>query len=334
MIWNFFPKTSTTGTPVSQDFIRYTDTAHNFMISYPKDATVRNTNDPKDVLSYDLPKVPGTNLHEKYFTVSTEPATSACITQSFEEVTEIKKVTSLGVDFLKQETAGAGAGNFYETISYSTIRNNLCYRLQFVLHSVNAQNYDNPPPLFDHALESKVFDQIFATFVTTQARQSIQSDTASYTNTVYHFSLSYPSKYAMKAGGDRYLVTFAYLDPTKSPSTEEDHIHVSVLQAHGAKTFEEYLAKYPVLGEESGIPIPFSKFKSVSLGGKTFYSIVGERFEGMFGTKYFYFTPKTVYLFESHSYIGTAWTDPKFDEANEPVHKDLKQTLATLSFTQ
>jgi len=51
-----------------------------------------------------------------------------------------------GITFKQFTSAGAGAGNYYETISFRTIRDNdLCYALEITIHSTNLANY---PPEF------------------------------------------------------------------------------------------------------------------------------------------------------------------------------------------
>ncbi len=58
------------------------------------------------------------------------------------------------------------AGNRYDTESYITDYDRKKYNLSFTLHSSNIFNYDPGirPKEFDEAKESKVFDQILATF--------------------------------------------------------------------------------------------------------------------------------------------------------------------------
>ncbi|MDO8590847.1 MAG: hypothetical protein Q7R65_02615, partial [bacterium] len=137
-------------------------------------------------------------------------------------------------------------------------------------------------------------------------------DQLTYKNDEYGFSFQYPAKYALTPGADRYLVSFIYHNPAKNTDTD-DAIHVTAFIGSGAPSFKDYLAKNPVLHPESGQPIPYDKFTSVTLGGKVFYYIVGERFEGIFSTEYYYVTPSKIYLFQSISYIGADWTDPNFD---------------------
>jgi hypothetical protein len=56
----------------------------------------------------------------------------------------------------------AGAGHHHEWVGYSTLKNNACISMDFVLHSLNG-SYP-PPPDFDKVAESAVFLQIMQTF--------------------------------------------------------------------------------------------------------------------------------------------------------------------------
>ncbi|GEM_PF-5784797 len=318
------------------EFGDYTDARNGFSLAYPKNATERQTNDPKYVLSKNLTLTEsGTNLHEKYFTVFVEKATSTCAAESFEAVTKSETVTSNAIKFLKQETAGAGAGNFYETVNYSTVQYGKCYRLQFVLHSVNPANYDKPPKEFNKTLESKVFEEIFKSFKIKPppAAGGGSSGLKTFKSDPWGLEFQYPVKYEVLVGGNTTVITLNYKDSAKSTDFV-DHINLSVLDPLGTESFKDYAAKKPIINENSGQPIPFSQFKAVTFGDKTFYYIVGERFEGYFSTQYYYFRPSHVYLFESHSYIGADWMDPNFNEQNETVHKDLRTILASLKFTK
>jgi hypothetical protein len=73
-------------------------------------------------------------------------------------------VTINGIQFFKEMGTGAGAGNTYDFVAYSSMSNNNCVSLTFTLHSTNPGNYPTPPPEFDKAAESAVFDVIINTF--------------------------------------------------------------------------------------------------------------------------------------------------------------------------
>jgi hypothetical protein len=69
-----------------------------------------------------------------------------------------------GIPFLKESWGDAGAGNVYHLTGYSTLKAATCVSITFILHSSNPQMYDTPPPDYDPAAESTVFDEMMNTF--------------------------------------------------------------------------------------------------------------------------------------------------------------------------
>ena len=115
-----------------------------------------------------LPITPGTNLGEKYLDVTTTEGATTCQSPSAAGYAPgsipSSTVTLNGYDFFKQSGSDAGAGNFYEWVGYSYLHDELCISLTFILHSYNPGNFPTPPPQYDQAAESAVFDQVVATF--------------------------------------------------------------------------------------------------------------------------------------------------------------------------
>ncbi|KND49316.1 MAG: hypothetical protein AB203_02875 [Parcubacteria bacterium C7867-008] len=103
-----------------------------------------------------------TNFSEARFTVGTSADPKAVKQCSTEGV----PATIHGVTFKKISTADAGAGNFYETTSYRTIRNNQCYVVEYTIHSTNIGNY--PPELgiteFDKATVQSALEAMVQSF--------------------------------------------------------------------------------------------------------------------------------------------------------------------------
>jgi hypothetical protein len=136
-----------------------------FTVCYPPDATLEET--PPDAARIDLPVAPGTNLGEKWLDILVFSGQTECHgPQGSGELSET--VTIQGpfnpLDFLRESGGDAGAGNYYEWVSYSTSWGDTCVSLTFTLHSTNALFYDPPIPEFDREAESAVFDEILATF--------------------------------------------------------------------------------------------------------------------------------------------------------------------------
>lgn len=75
-----------------------------------------------------------------------------------------ENVTINGIQFLKETGSEGAAGSIFDWTSYSTLRNNACINLTFVLRSLNPGNFPTPPPLYDKAAESAVFSTIIGTF--------------------------------------------------------------------------------------------------------------------------------------------------------------------------
>ena len=73
-------------------------------------------------------------------------------------------VTINGISFLKQTGGDATAGHVNTWTAYSTVRDNVCVSLDFVLRAANLGNFPTPPSAFDEAAETAVFGQIVATY--------------------------------------------------------------------------------------------------------------------------------------------------------------------------
>ncbi|MBV6450129.1 MAG: hypothetical protein MHPDNHAH_00850 [Anaerolineales bacterium] len=114
----------------------------------------------------DFPFAAGTNLREKYLAITVTEGLATCKYASG-AATSSSNVTINSVQFLKEEGSEGAAGSFYDWLSYSTMQNNACINLAFVLKSVNPGNLPTPPPIFDKVAESAVFNQIINSFAIT-----------------------------------------------------------------------------------------------------------------------------------------------------------------------
>jgi len=70
-----------------------------------------------------------------------------------------------GISFLKQTGQDGTAGHINKWVAYSTLENNVCVSLDFILRAVNPGVFETPPPLYDEAAESTVFGQIVETYI-------------------------------------------------------------------------------------------------------------------------------------------------------------------------
>ena len=143
----------------------YLNDKYGFTFKYPADATVTDQTDIHARIN--IPVITsGTTLSEKYAVMSVLEGASTCKSpDTGGTVTSTENVTINGIQFLKESGNGAAAGNFYEFVAYSAKSDaNNCVSLTFILHSTDPGNYTTPPPEFDKAAESAVFDLIINTF--------------------------------------------------------------------------------------------------------------------------------------------------------------------------
>jgi hypothetical protein len=83
--------------------------------------------------------------------------------------------------------------------------------------------------------------------------------------------------------------------------------------------------------ETSGIPAKsMTEFTLKTIGGKTYYVITVERFEGQVHTLYYLPRTNDVLRFEILEKNVTNWTDPKLDIFSLPEHQALERMLGTL----
>jgi hypothetical protein len=159
------PTATFTATPTASDWLTFTNSTYGFQFKYPKEAQLADGN-TDNFARLDLPFAAGTNLREKYLEVivveNANPCRSPLATSSMLETSETVVIN--GITFLKETGGDGGAGHLRQWVAYSTLRDNVCVSLDFVLHSLNPGNFPTPPPVFDYAAESAVFGQIVSTY--------------------------------------------------------------------------------------------------------------------------------------------------------------------------
>ena len=76
------------------------------------------------------------------------------------------RVTINGVAFSKYNLGDAGAGNYYDTTSYRTMRDGVCYAVEYTIHSTNIGNYDPSQGIseFDRAKVQGILEDIAKSF--------------------------------------------------------------------------------------------------------------------------------------------------------------------------
>lgn len=162
----FTPAPTHTAIPtVPADWLTFTNLTYGFQFKYPPQSVIASGG-TDNFTRIDLPFVQGTNLSEKYLEVAVVENANPCRSPvaASSMVDSSGTVTINGISFLKETGGDAGAGNFYQFVAYSTLRDNACVSLSFVLHSLNPGNFATPPVVFDYAAESAVFGQIVGTY--------------------------------------------------------------------------------------------------------------------------------------------------------------------------
>ena len=150
-----------TGTPDPlSGWNRFQNDKYKFFVRVPPDASAGMSENSGRA---DLKFAPNTNLREKYLAITITEGAAVC-KYSSGNPTSSSTVTINGVQFLKEEGSEGAAGSFWDWVSYSTVKNNACINLAFILKSVNPGNLPTPPPIFDKVAESAIFNQIINSF--------------------------------------------------------------------------------------------------------------------------------------------------------------------------
>jgi membrane-bound inhibitor of C-type lysozyme len=163
----------------------FTDQGNTFTFSYPSSVTVSGggigytqdwmtnaTTSGLVLAKVTLPSTfePKTNFQQATLTIGTSAdpdALSECTTysQSGGELTKSQVIIN-GVTYEKFVTNDAGAGNFYTTTSYRTIRNSQCYAIEYTVHTTDIGNYspDQGISAYDAAKVDSVMDSVIQSF--------------------------------------------------------------------------------------------------------------------------------------------------------------------------
>lgn len=157
------PTPTNTPVPSSDGWSAYQNTKYGFAFRFPPGSSVATWSDNKARIY--LPYTAGTNLIEKYVNINVADGVNPCHdTDLGGPIESTSNVTINGINFLLEAGSSGAAGSVYDWKSYSAFHGNGCVTLTFVLHSANLGNYPVPPPAFDKAAESAVFDVIMSKF--------------------------------------------------------------------------------------------------------------------------------------------------------------------------
>lgn len=160
------PATVTPTSSPYSDWRTYRNTAYGFELMYPSGG-VLSSNLP-DSARIDLPFFQGANLEEKFLDIHAQDFDGSCLSSLVQnlppEALDTETILVGLLEYTVVRGSEGAAGSRYDWTSYAIHDEDTCVTLDFVLHSSNAENYPTPPPLFDMDIESRVFNEIAATF--------------------------------------------------------------------------------------------------------------------------------------------------------------------------
>jgi len=145
-------------------WLTFTDVTYSFQFQYPPQGQIQADSNDSNTRINELPIVqPGTNLTHKFMDVLVGQNVTECKSDQVQDPGV--NVTINGIPFLKQTGAQGAAGSLFTLVEYSTLRDGVCVNLEFVLQSHDPSSFPTPPPVFDYATESALFDQIVQTYM-------------------------------------------------------------------------------------------------------------------------------------------------------------------------
>ena len=129
----------------------------------PSGATLASQSDDAGRVNFTI--AAGTNLSEKYVQINVLENAATCASPAVSSPpSSTENVTVNTIQFVKRTGQEGAAGNLYDWVTYSTMRNNACINFAFILHSLNPGSFPVPPPVFDKTAESAVFTEVMNTF--------------------------------------------------------------------------------------------------------------------------------------------------------------------------
>jgi len=153
------------------------------------------------------------------------------------------------------------------------------------------------------------------------------SNLKTYRNEQYNFQFSYPVSFSESQAklSDPDLVVI-------NTSNRLGQFSAGRLPIPEGQTYSQVIMADTVLSPSGRHPDEFSSYKGVTTGGRTYYYVQTELFEGILTGSYYLPRESDVLVFKFSS-SGVDWTNPAFDPETDPVNQTLKQVLATVKYT-
>ncbi len=148
------------GSSSSESDVLYRHAERNVTLRLPTGSVRRS-----GMETFDLPFAKGTNLQEKTLRIATgaNHTSDQCFTPPF-RVAHAGNVTINGVLYRKESGYDSGMSQRWDIVRYTTLyphySGSMCMSFTFTLHAANPDVFENPPPVFDAAGESAIFDDI------------------------------------------------------------------------------------------------------------------------------------------------------------------------------
>jgi hypothetical protein len=136
------------------DWKTYENTGLGVQFKYPQEVEI--VLEKENEIRINLPIISEQYVSEKYLLVNKKYTDGECSNPLFTRIGETEAITINSVDFVKETGGGAAAGSTYYSVSYSTLKNNWCTSLSFVVRSHSYK--------LDKNKEYAIFDQIISTF--------------------------------------------------------------------------------------------------------------------------------------------------------------------------
>jgi hypothetical protein len=300
-------------------WLTYKNPTHSFHFLYPPDGILTETS--SEEARIDLTIAPGTNLGEKFMVIEvantggdtcSSPQANGFALGSFTS----EMVTINGMEFLKEAGSDGAAGNQYDWVAYSISRGCTCISLSFVLHSTNLAMYSTPPPAFDMAAESEIFEQIVATLIPPPGSAVYSGvDTSGwqrYTNILHGFEIRYSGESWFTDYGPTHAAVF--LPFIGGTNLKEKYVHINVMTGTTLATCKSPHAT--IINSTTNVTIncvQFKKEEGGDAGMGNYYDFIGYSAWNPDGTC----VSMTLILHSTNPYLYGGAPLPEFNRALE-----------------